>query len=56
MSQLCYRGFCGSRNKRSLILGRAYYLDSFSSVLFRTWLPGFYPGHDSCYTRCVLSS
>ncbi|CAA6675646.1 unnamed protein product [Spirodela intermedia] len=30
LSRLCYRGLWGSRNRRALILGWAYYLDAFS--------------------------
>ncbi|KAK8925680.1 hypothetical protein KSP39_PZI018467 [Platanthera zijinensis] len=30
LSRLCYRKLWGSRNKRALILGWAYYLDAFS--------------------------
>ncbi|KAF9612675.1 hypothetical protein IFM89_003150 [Coptis chinensis] len=29
----------GSRNRRALILGWAYYLDAFSDYPLRTWLP-----------------
>ncbi|TYJ36460.1 hypothetical protein E1A91_A05G307700v1, partial [Gossypium mustelinum] len=41
----------GSRNRRALILGWAYYLDAFSSYPLRTWLPSVYRGHDNWYTR-----
>ncbi|KAF3645142.1 hypothetical protein FXO37_21114 [Capsicum annuum] len=51
LSQLCYRKLWGSRNRRALILGWAYYLDAFSSYSFRTWLPSVYRGHDNWYTR-----
>nr|GLL21601.1 hypothetical protein GOBAR_AA29305 [Ipomoea trifida] len=37
----------GSRNRRALILGWAYYLDAFSSYPLRTWLPSVYRGHDN---------
>ncbi|MBA0831050.1 hypothetical protein Goarm_015540, partial [Gossypium armourianum] len=48
--RLCYRRLQGSRNRRALISGWAYYLDAFSSYLLRTWLPSIYRGHK----RCVL--
>ncbi|KAJ9128864.1 hypothetical protein P3X46_034390, partial [Hevea brasiliensis] len=51
LSRLCYRRFWGSRNRRALILGWAYYLDAFSSYPLRTWLPSVYRGHDNWYTR-----
>ncbi|WOH00368.1 hypothetical protein DCAR_0519727 [Daucus carota subsp. sativus] len=38
MSWLCYWRLRGSRNRRALILGWAYYLDAFSSNPLRTWL------------------
>ncbi|KAK8314874.1 hypothetical protein V6Z12_D01G201200 [Gossypium hirsutum] len=41
----------GSRNRRALILGWAYYLDAFSSYPLRTWLPSAYCGHDNWYIR-----
>ncbi|KAG9438800.1 hypothetical protein H6P81_021280 [Aristolochia fimbriata] len=44
-------GLWGSRNRRALILGWAYYLDAFSSYPLRTWLPSVYRGHDNWYTR-----
>ncbi|KAK8517012.1 hypothetical protein V6N12_032212 [Hibiscus sabdariffa] len=50
-SRLCYRRLWGSRNRRALILGWAYYLDAFSSYPLRTWLPSVYRGHDNWYTR-----
>ncbi|PPD70743.1 hypothetical protein GOBAR_DD32369 [Gossypium barbadense] len=50
-SRLCYRRLWGSRNRRALILGWAYYLDAFSSYPLRTWLPNVYRGHDNWYTR-----
>ncbi|KAL5782406.1 hypothetical protein ACOSP7_007435 [Xanthoceras sorbifolium] len=37
LSRLCYRRLWGSRNRRALILGWAYYLDAFSSYPLRTW-------------------
>ncbi|KAG9438554.1 hypothetical protein H6P81_021505 [Aristolochia fimbriata] len=40
-------GLWGSRNRRALILGWAYYLDAFSSYPLRTWLPSVYRGHDN---------
>ncbi|GJY66638.1 hypothetical protein Tco_0468876 [Tanacetum coccineum] len=46
----------GSRNRRTLILGWAYYLDAFSSYPLRTWLPNVYRGHDNWYTRVKLPS
>ncbi|XP_022874178.1 uncharacterized protein LOC111393010 [Olea europaea var. sylvestris] len=36
LSRLCYRKLWGSRNRRALILGWAYYLDAFSSYPLRT--------------------
>ncbi|KAL8244482.1 hypothetical protein R6Q59_010740 [Mikania micrantha] len=51
LSRLCYRRLWGSRNRRALILGWAYYLDAFSSYPLRTWLPSVYRGHDNWYTR-----
>lgn len=51
LSRLCYRKLWGSRNRRALILGWAYYLDAFSSYPLRTWLPSVYRGHDNWYTR-----
>ena len=42
LSRLCYRRLRGSRNRRALILGWAYYLDAFSSYPLRTWLPSVY--------------
>ncbi|EPS74520.1 hypothetical protein M569_00237 [Genlisea aurea] len=53
LSRLCYRyrKLGGSRNRRALILGWAYYLDAFSSYPLRTWLPSVYRGHDNWYTR-----
>ena len=51
LSWLCYRRLWGSRNRRALILGWAYYLDAFSSYPLRTWLPSVYRGHDNWYTR-----
>ncbi|KAL1803398.1 hypothetical protein ACET3Z_032045 [Daucus carota] len=53
LSWLCYRRLRGSRNRRALILGWAYYLDAFSSYPLRTWLPSVYRGHDNWYTRGV---
>ncbi|KAK5792682.1 hypothetical protein PVK06_033799 [Gossypium arboreum] len=50
-SRLCYRRLWGSRNRRALILGWAYYLDAFSSYPLRTWLPSVYRRHDNWYTR-----
>ncbi|KAK9128755.1 hypothetical protein Syun_017552 [Stephania yunnanensis] len=47
LSRLCYRRIRGSRNRRALILGWAYYLDAFSSYLLRIWLPSVYRGHDN---------
>ncbi|THG14074.1 hypothetical protein TEA_017324 [Camellia sinensis var. sinensis] len=47
LSRLCYRRLWGSRNRRALILGWAYYLDAFSSYPLRTWLPSVYRGHDN---------
>ncbi|PWA82559.1 hypothetical protein CTI12_AA177650 [Artemisia annua] len=47
LSRLCYRRLRGSRNRRALILGWAYYLDAFSSYPLRTWLPSVYRGHDN---------
>ncbi|XLS51552.1 hypothetical protein HN51_012229 [Arachis hypogaea] len=51
LSRLCYRRLWGSRNRRALILGWAYYLDAFSSYPLRTWLPSIYRGHDNWHTR-----
>ncbi|CAN6472096.1 unnamed protein product [Victoria cruziana] len=51
LSQLCYQRLWGSRNRRALILGWAYYLDAFRSYPLRTWLPSVYRGHDNWYTR-----
>ncbi|XP_048425092.1 uncharacterized protein LOC125470294 [Pyrus x bretschneideri] len=51
LSWLCYQRLWGSRNRRALILGWAYYLDAFSSYPLRTWLPSVYRGHDNWYTR-----
>nr|TKS04621.1 hypothetical protein D5086_0000140900 [Populus alba] len=51
LSRLCYRRLWGSRNRRALILGWAYYLDAFSSYPLRTWLPSVYRGHNNWYTR-----
>ncbi|KAK3182933.1 hypothetical protein Dsin_030219 [Dipteronia sinensis] len=51
LSRLCYQRLWGSRNRRALILGWAYYLDAFSSYPLRTWLPSVYRGHDNWYTR-----
>ncbi|KAG5569012.1 hypothetical protein H5410_063972 [Solanum commersonii] len=45
------RKLWGSRNRRALILGWAYYLDAFSSYPLRTWLPGVYRGHDKLVHR-----
>ena len=45
------RGFQGSKNRRALILGWAFYLYAFSSYPLRTWLPSVYRGHDNWYTR-----
>ncbi|KAG6735399.1 hypothetical protein POTOM_062040 (chloroplast) [Populus tomentosa] len=53
LSRLCYRRLWGSRNRRALILGWAYYLDAFSSYPLRTWLPSVYRGHNNWYTRGV---
>ncbi|KAK8984985.1 hypothetical protein V6N11_073135 [Hibiscus sabdariffa] len=53
-SRLCYQKLWGSRNRRSLILRWAYYLDAFSSYLLRTWLPSVYRWHDNWYTRVKL--
>ncbi|XLS97496.1 hypothetical protein HN51_040231 [Arachis hypogaea] len=47
LSRLCYRRLWGSRNRRALILGWAYYLDAFSSYPLCTWLPSVYRGHDN---------
>ena len=44
LSRLCYRKLWGSRNRRALILGWAYYLDAFSSYPLRTWLPSYAVG------------
>ncbi|QHO12803.1 uncharacterized protein DS421_15g510010 [Arachis hypogaea] len=49
--RLCYRRLWGSRNRRALILGWAYYLDAFSSYPLRTWLPSIYRRHDNWHTR-----
>ncbi|KAL8230216.1 hypothetical protein R6Q59_000246 [Mikania micrantha] len=54
LSRLCYRRLWGSRNRRALILGWAYYLDAFSSYPLRTWLPSVYRGHDNWYTRAAV--
>ncbi|KAK7231903.1 hypothetical protein RIF29_48061 [Crotalaria pallida] len=51
LSRLCCRRLWGSRNRRALILGWAYYLDAFSSYPLRTWLPSVYRGHDNWHTR-----
>ena len=51
LSRLCDQRLRGSRNRRALILGWAYYLDAFSSYPLRTWLPSVYRGHDNWYTR-----
>ncbi|KAK4434434.1 hypothetical protein Salat_0606200 [Sesamum alatum] len=48
---MCYRKLWGTRNRRALILGWAYYLDAFSNYPLRTWLPSVYRGHDNWYTR-----
>ncbi|XP_027332029.1 uncharacterized protein LOC113847245 [Abrus precatorius] len=53
LSRLCYRRLWGSRNRRALILGWAYYLDAFSSYPLRTWLPSVYRGHDNWHTRAT---
>ncbi|GMI81009.1 hypothetical protein HRI_001770200 [Hibiscus trionum] len=50
-SWLCYRRLWGSRNRRTLILGWAYYVDAFNSYPLYAWLPSFYRGHDNWYTR-----
>ncbi|CAN6453970.1 unnamed protein product [Victoria cruziana] len=47
LSQLCYQRLWGSRNRRALILGWAYYLYAFSSYLLHTWIPSIYHGHDN---------
>ncbi|KAG9438875.1 hypothetical protein H6P81_021173 [Aristolochia fimbriata] len=47
LSRLYYRGLWGSRNRRALILGWAYYLDAFSCYPLRTWLPSVYREHDN---------
>ncbi|CAN6462614.1 unnamed protein product [Victoria cruziana] len=47
LSQLCYQRLWGSRNRRALILGWAYYLDAFSSYPLRTWLPSICRRHDN---------
>ncbi|KAJ6350903.1 hypothetical protein OIU78_006931 [Salix suchowensis] len=47
LSRLCYRRLWGSRNRRALILGWAYYLDASSSYPLRTWLPSVYRGHNN---------
>ena len=51
LSRLCYQRLWGSRNRRALILGWAYYFDAFSSYPLHTWLPSVYRGHDNWYTR-----
>lgn len=51
LSRLCYRRLWGSKSRRALILGWAYYLDAFSRYPLRTWLPSVYRGHDNWYTR-----
>ncbi|CAN6472629.1 unnamed protein product [Victoria cruziana] len=51
LSQLCYQRLWGSRNRKALILGWAYYLDAFSSYPLCTWLPSIYYGHNNWYTR-----
>ncbi|CAA0818651.1 Unknown protein [Striga hermonthica] len=51
LSRLCYRKLWGSRNRRALILGWAYYLDAFNSYPLRTRLLSIYLGHDNWYTR-----
>ncbi|XAR56121.1 hypothetical protein NMG60_11036461 [Bertholletia excelsa] len=38
-------------SRLALILGRAYYLDTFSSYLFCAWLPDVYRGHNNQYIR-----
>ena len=43
----------GSRNKRALILGWAYYLDAFSSYPLRTWLPSVYRSEPSPRTALM---
>ncbi|PHU02759.1 Photosystem II CP43 reaction center protein [Capsicum chinense] len=48
---LRFQKLWGIRNRRALILGWAYYLDTFSSYPLRTWLPSIYRGHDNWYTR-----
>lgn len=50
-SRLCDRRLWGSRNRRTLILLWAYYLDAFNSYPLHTWLPSVYRGHDNWYTR-----
>ncbi|RZC88837.1 hypothetical protein C5167_031211 [Papaver somniferum] len=54
LSRLCYRRLWGSRHRRALILGWAYYLDAFSSYPLRTWLPSVYRGHDNCQAPFCL--
>ncbi|KAL8216759.1 hypothetical protein R6Q57_023596 [Mikania cordata] len=56
LSRLCYWRLWGSRNRRALILGWAYYLDAVSSYPLRTWLPSVYRGHDNWYTRGTVGS
>ena len=51
LSRLCYRRLWGSRNRRALILGWAYYLGAFNSYPLHTRLPSVYRGHDNWYTR-----
>ncbi|KAF1876923.1 hypothetical protein Lal_00033848, partial [Lupinus albus] len=48
LSRLCYWRLWGSRNRRALILGWAYYLDAFNSYPLHTSLPSVYRGHDNC--------
>ncbi|KAL8266338.1 hypothetical protein R6Q59_003682 [Mikania micrantha] len=56
LSRLCYRRLWGSRNRRALILGWAYYLDAFSSYPLRTWLPSVYRNKlKSCITLLTRS-
>nr|GEZ59984.1 hypothetical protein [Tanacetum cinerariifolium] len=43
----------GSRNRRALILGFAYYLDAFNSYPLHTWLHNVYCGHDNWCTRAT---
>ncbi|KAJ6318289.1 hypothetical protein OIU76_013762 [Salix suchowensis] len=54
LSRLCYRRLWGSRNRRALILGWAYYLDASSSYPLRTWLPSVYRGHNNRRRRQIL--